>query len=313
METSSSSFILSHGIFTHRITLALEDVSRVSLDSSFVVQLLIQRDGEKVTFHLPALNFIFPVPGFVFTLANGLPMEIWPSDPVYQSNTLESDQTGLGYNLYIGNDGSLRITGLGGNPIPAGPQVTHAKTITYLLSKRNKLPKTFRLSAKRSNIVITTMNVIAQDFLDYYYNDFVNDTVAWCWADTTYTQTPPFNASIVVRVGKVINKHGKTKLKLQPQVQATFPDLNVYDCENSVAINPTNTDNLVITGRRTSISPRAVGPVTSASLDGGKTWSPVIFRSFAVGGGDPRVLFDRFGNCWLSYIDHQYRTLYAKH
>src|SRR5579883_1167640 len=120
--------------FSHTILLQMENANRIPVGTPFPVKLNIQVQDILVSLHIPALNFELPVPGYVFTAGDNLPRLIWPSDSVYQSFTLEADQTGIGYDLYVGNDGSLRIRGIGNNPIPAGPQITHAKAITYMLT-----------------------------------------------------------------------------------------------------------------------------------------------------------------------------------
>ena len=104
-------------------------------NTPFTVQLRIVVENKVVNLHLPALNFQLPSDGgYLMTIDGFIPQKIRSRDSVYQSSTLESDQTGPGYDLYLGNDGTIRVVGKGNQPIfPGGPQVTHAKTITYML------------------------------------------------------------------------------------------------------------------------------------------------------------------------------------
>jgi hypothetical protein len=83
------------------------------------------------------------------------------------------------------------------------------------------------------------------------------------------------------------------------------------EAEVSIAVNPTNPNNIVALSNATS-GGGTVGPsgglMISYTFDGGNTWHP---HYIATGGDafpnpaccDPSMAFDRFGNLWFSYID----------
>jgi hypothetical protein len=327
-ETSSNSSTLQpkkkEKFFTHAILLQTEDANRIPIGTPFIVKLKIQVQGILVFIHLPALNFELPVPGYVFTAGQNLPRRIWPTDSVYQSNTLEADQTNLaqgGYDLYIGNDGSLRIRGKGNVPIAAGPQVTHAKTITYMLLKFDKkIIKEWihdiKLFDGFSNVIRIEQEQTSgsgNDFLEYYKPDIINDTIAFTWADNSASPFP-YNLNTMTRVGRLIrNSKGTIKqVKLEDPVMAiTTPQMPkvIRTYEQTIAINPVVPGNLVAvtsyqdnnqTGSGLSQMWRAV------SFDNGKNW--ISGRVDVVTGlpqfrSDPYGIFDKFGNYWLIYMN----------
>ena len=322
---------LSSSSDEERLTLSMTfDVLNANQDpqnTPFVVKINISVDGKIVNLHLPALNFTTPPGnldqgispgGSVATIEGFLPHHLTPVDSIYQSFTLESDQTGPanagpGYDGYIANDGSIRIVGKGDTVIPAGPQITHAKTVTYILPfKRPKAPKNFALSKGFSQMTQSDNPDIVDQFLDWYRNDIVStpdgkeQILAWCWADNADTKTtPPYNLNVMTRVGKLETnaKCGETKLKLEEPVVALEVPLGVYCAENSITIDPTNPSNMFFTtlyiDRRSS--PRTIQAWVGVSIDGGKHWYPrqldvpplPSFRS------DMNALYDKFGNIWL--------------
>ena len=283
----------------------------------FVVQLQIVIRGEVVYIHLPALNFTLPsTGGFLMTVDGFIPEKIRVRDPAYQSFTLESDQTGTGYDGYIGNDGSIRVVGKGDSPItPGGPQITHAKTITYMLPfKHAKIPKNFALSFGSSQMNQLDNPDIADQFLEFYKNAIVSSLdgkeqiLAWCWADNAETKnTAPYNLNVMTRTGKsVTSKKGKKKLKLNDPVLAFTAPLGVYCAENSIVINPTNPNNMFFTtfliDRR--VSPRALQCLVGVSFDAGQNWATrrLDVPPLPHDRSDQNALFDKFGNLWVTYL-----------
>jgi len=73
------------------------------------------------------------------------------------------------------------------------------------------------------------------------------------------------------------------------------------ESEETIAINPTNPDNIVIVTN--VVFPRA-GMFAAVSFDGGVTWSTrLIGNNDNLGAAccDPSLSFDQFGNLFLTY------------
>jgi BNR/Asp-box repeat len=75
------------------------------------------------------------------------------------------------------------------------------------------------------------------------------------------------------------------------------------DAEDAVAVNPTNSQNVVAM----AISlPLAAGLVEGVSFNGGKTWTRQIIGNFDGLGDiccDEQLAWDRFGNLWMTYLN----------
>jgi hypothetical protein len=77
--------------------------------------------------------------------------------------------------------------------------------------------------------------------------------------------------------------------------------------EESIAINPTNTNNIVVEANAI-VGGGLIGSMLSYTFDNGNTWHPSFLGTGNSSlndqsNGDPWVLFDRFGNLWISYLD----------
>lgn len=111
-NVSKIKHVISQKAFKRPMTFQVLNISQDPLDPpmQFTVTLDIVIDGFLVFIKLPALNFELPSDGgYLVTAAGYLPPNITPDDSVYASSTLESDQTGPGYDVYIANDGSIRV------------------------------------------------------------------------------------------------------------------------------------------------------------------------------------------------------------
>lgn len=222
-------------VFNQQMTFDILNSLNDPQNMPFTVTLEIRVQDVMVTIRIPALNFIIndPAGGSVATIAGFLPKKIRPVDTVYEAFPLESELTNPpGYDLYVANDGSLRIVGKGDFPIPTGAQITHATTITYLLPKdKVKPPKNFALSvgSSRANQPDAPFPFNENQFLDWYRNAFVNDTLAWVWADNSKTKDQfPYSFSIMTRTGKLIRKEDKKpSLKLNDPVWPSKPLSNI--------------------------------------------------------------------------------------
>jgi hypothetical protein len=75
------------------------------------------------------------------------------------------------------------------------------------------------------------------------------------------------------------------------------------ESETTVAVNPTNTDNIVVVSNFARID----GLMKAVSFDGGATWSSSIIADGSTDLGvaccDPNGSFDQFGNYFLVYLD----------
>ncbi|HVA46390.1 MAG TPA: FG-GAP-like repeat-containing protein [Pirellulales bacterium] len=85
--------------------------------------------------------------------------------------------------------------------------------------------------------------------------------------------------------------------------------------ETTIAVDPNNSERLFLASNHdappTATNP-GIGIFAAYSTDGGKTWSPTDPRDHLIGdgddplirsGGDPKAVFDQFGNLFLVYIN----------
>lgn len=324
-SSTSSEHELTKNIQDLNVTFQVLDSALGALPSFFTVQVKIIVQGPIVQLHIPALNFTIPGPhenpifgpipggGLLITSSGFLPQELRPTNSVFQSFTLQADQTNTppgGYDGYIARDGSIWIVAPGDQLIPEGPQVTHAKTVTYTLQfKKLRAPKNFALSHGRSQMNQPDNPDLSDQFLDFYRPSFVNGVAAFCWSDNADTKTtPPYSLNVMTRVARLVEKHDKTKLKLEEPVLAFQAPLGVYCAENSITIDPTNTQNMFFTSNLIDLR-QVVGTgsaLIGVSVDAGKHWVTrnlvVPLPNNQVARGDLVALYDRFGNLWVCFL-----------
>ncbi len=302
------------------ITLDLADNTNTSLNMPFQLPLDIEVIGKSVSIHIPAFNFTLPVDGYIFTEAGFLPRKIWPGDVVPQAFSLKSDQTGLGYDLYVTNAGSLLVYDIGGGFLPAGSYTTHATTVTYLLTPRSRFKSTLniRLSQGASNATILEgSKILGDDFLEFYDNSIVKNNFAVCWPDNSKKNSPNGRNHLnwIVRTGTIDPKSGKIKKLHDPVTVFKAPYENFYFFEGSVVIDPLDSNHLFASSLGQDITglPHITKNIDQlwggVSFDGGKTWQtqridgkfglPKLARD----GIEPQ--FDEFGNLWIAYIYNQ--------
>jgi len=289
----------------------------------FNVTLTIRVVNNIVFIEIPALNFTLPVNGSLVTSSGEIPKKLRPQQSIPQSYTLETIGLGSNFNLYVRDDGSISIYAVGPNLIPAGTYNTNSKTISYSLPCYKITPsKNYQLSEGLSQGPYNDSTA----FLDFYNSDFVNDIVAFSWADNHDLAVPTdplqINLNCVARIGKVVKgKNGKVTVKLQEPVTVLAPPirpLKISCAEQCISINPTNTDNIVtiITYRdrnESRLSKDSLQVWNGISYDGGKTW-PVVRRIDVAPitvlpdtyyfRADPNGTFDKFGNYWAVYMIH---------
>src|SRR5258708_14165005 len=78
--------------------------------------------------------------------------------------------------------------------------------------------------------------------------------------------------------------------------------LSNNESEETIAVNPTNPNNIVIV---TNVVVPAAGMFAAVSLDGGSTWATrIIGNNDNLGAAccDPSLSFDEFGNLFLTYL-----------
>ena len=332
-------------VFTHSITLALQDSYQIPYNNEFPVQLEIFVNNSLVTITIPALNFTipngnitYPLPqipeippaypvvsppgGFVYTVDGFLPKKICSTVASYLAFPLQSDVSvsGVtGYDLYLTLDGSLRIVGQGNNPIPAGPQVCHATSITYLRSSPKTICslKNFPISSGQSHFFDAFPTVLLENQLgDAYISDIYNNHFVAMWSDNSHVMTPTFSADAVVRIGNI----KKNKINLEELTDVIVAPDDQMQWQGSININPTNPQNVVFNSLRL-VDIFYLGLPASeenqlwraVSMDGGKTWPQTINAQSSIGRidgvasipyseGDNNGLFDVYGNYWITNL-----------
>ena len=108
--------------------------------------------------------------------------------------------------------------------------------------------------------------------------------------------------AVAGRNGHARGGAGRAALAIPPNINATHASGN--QAEQTVAVNPTNPDNIVIVSNDPSPGP---GLFEAYSMDGGASW---VTRQIAtdddgvLGAGccDPSLAFDEFGNLFFTYL-----------
>lgn len=309
--------------FNLKTSFIAQDVNFIYQGEPFNLTLTVRVDNNIVSIGIPALNFTLPVDGSLVTSSGQIPKRLRPQQSIPQSYTLETIGYGKNFNLYVSSDGSISIYDLGPATISAGTYNTNTKTISYILPCfKTKPPRNYELSKGLSNGPHYDPNA----FLEFYNSDFVDNIVAFCWADNHDLITPinpiEINLNCVVRIGKIKKcKDGKVKIKLQEPVTVLAPPIQPFKiscAEQCISINPTNRYNIItlITYRDRNfprLSKESLQLWSGISYDGGKIWpvvrridvSPITmlpdtyyFRA------DPNGTFDKFGNYWAVYMVH---------
>ena len=320
--------------FTYTVTLDLEEwdpvnLVRIALNQPFDVKLEIRVQDSQVSIRVPYLNFTLqnppgtPVPGYVYTVSGtNLPQNIWPVDLVPQAFWIGGNQTSpSGYQLTIGTDGTLNISGPDGGPIGLGDNGGHilnAVTVTYLIPLVIQPPPTnTQLSSGSSTIIGSALDDfetygVYNDFRDYYANCVQTDTngitrVAYAWADNsnqsgqgrTYT-TIMYRTGISDSQGNVV---------YSPAVDVTQTQsvgVNVFDTEATLAIDPNDTNHVVITFTRYDYRTAGYDQLlvqsiyTATSHDGGQTWVLFLLYDVPLTPFNAWVIIDTYGNVWVS-------------
>lgn len=341
--TDTSNSISSSVEFEHKIQLQLSDSIGFPVPGTqFYITLKIVKDGSKVTIQFPTINFqtgptspIDPNPalfpgGYLYTSANFLPKDLRPNDLIYRSFLVPSNggmsqpfsftqdpstlpTPPVGYILQVTNAGAIVVqcAGTFGNIIPQGPQILLPTDIEYIIKPKIKLGENFTLSTGFTDTTQFSNPGAANDgFRDTHPNDAFNNVVGWAWTDNS-DQIDKTNNTMdaIVVIGKV--KDGKFKYQKPFNLTNFGPNIQAWD--TSVAINQTNSDNIVVSyGVIDRSHPvRTAIPYRAVSLNGGKTWPALLNGPLNVlPTGNPSqfgdnygVQADKFGNIWYSYTN----------
>src|SRR5262249_54797571 len=87
-----------------------------------------------------------------------------------------------------------------------------------------------------------------------------------------------------------------------PPTNIDVSQLSNNESEETIAVNPTNPNNIVIV---TNVVVPAAGMFAAVSFDGGFTWNTrIIGNNDNLGAAccDPSLSFDKFGNLFLTYL-----------
>jgi hypothetical protein len=290
---------------------------RTSLNHPFTFQLQIRRQGTLVSISIPAIQFNLAVdgqfvPGFLYTVpGTNLPKDLWPAQLLGESFVVPGQQDGLTYGLTIGTDGALTWGAPDAgiiSPMPANDGHRIAPTtVTYLIPICiARPPKNIQFSTNSSNVIGSTVLAdFTSEYLDYYANDIRKDAItgkiraAFCWSENSGPLPRQF-LNLMVKTALVNEVTGQATYGPAVQVNKTF--LNHNYAEAKVAINPTNVNNLFVA---VTLFPshNNTAVMGFSSFDGGFTWSAAIDLFPSVDwSGDPWVIFDTFGNLYVSAI-----------
>jgi hypothetical protein len=141
--------------------------------------------------------------------------------------------------------------------------------------------------------------------LDYYANDIQRDVntgkirAAFCWSENSGPLPRQF-LNLMVKTALVDPTSGNATYGPSVQVNTTFPNHNY--AEAKVAVNPRNVNNIFVA---VTLFPahNNTAVMGFSSFDGGLKWSPAIDLFPTVDwSGDPWVVFDTFGNLFVSAI-----------
>lgn len=242
----------------------------------FTVILNIKKDDHEITLDFPALNWQQSVVGYLRSV-NALPEKLRPNKNLPLVNILASSLTNIegGYNLQIRSDGSFVIAGLDDQPLPVGPNTSHPSVFSYLIEKLCwSPPKNFEISNGFTETSVPA--ITGNQLLDWYRTSSYDDRVAFCWADNSAITNPNLQLNTYARTGNYVQgKHGK-KLVLNPIVPVITAVQGITMAENSITINPTNKDNILLTtnyrdANQATITGNRFQLWRAVSFDGGLT------------------------------------------
>lgn len=261
--------------------------------------------------------------GYLNTKSNFLPKNICPltdqtfivplSDGFMQSYSLTSLPYGPlpnvlpGLKIKINTFGNLSISGIGtiNDYIPAGTHCIEATTISYLISEYHiPLGKNNLIVQKEfGNIVnFTNSDAINDSYRDTKINDFYNNIIALSWSSNAGQLDKTNNTTdVFVCVGT-----NKPVFVMNTIYNLTFNPPNVGIFDTAIAINKTNTSNIVCSFSINNYGTTGIqsGPYYCVTNNGGLNWtSPTLLQSNVSIGDCRGVISDMYGNFWYNYTD----------
>lgn len=317
------------------------------LDFPFEATLQITTIGDQVYIQVPAMNFTMPetnnqcyiddasfappAGGYVYLKDGFLPKCIRPNTAVPLTFTLQSAEypplqnppistQGISYELQIDTEGRIKIGAEGFNPIPVGRHSLLPTSVSYIVTKPcKKAPKNVPISETPST---PNLDANSNQFLELQMSSFENGKVAFTFGDNSGSDKTLVKCKVAV--GDVVTKRGKPSLKFTvPQLtfdpSTQLPPFQYgtnwqSGIETDVAINPTDTNNIVWTGTTRAGGFPFPGPwpttrfpvVTQFTMDGGLTWSAparIDFNDLTRLRSDCRMRTDPYGNFWVVYAN----------
>lgn len=280
---------------------------------------------KRVTIDFPAINFQIletnpRFGGFVVTTSGFLCSDLRPTGTVPRSIVAASYDGALpyinftipglptpipGYIMQIDNGGALTIAGAGtpGTALFFGRHAVLPCSISYIVECVDGLDKNIILSDGFTNTTQFIDTRAANNGIrDSHVNDAFNNVVAWCWQDNSMIVDKTNGSSnVIVSIGQVINY----KIKNIVKTQLTNYSNTIRPFDTAIAINRTNSDNLVASWGYVGLNALENKRLYSYSFDGGVTWSApgsVSFPGLSDDFGDcVGVKSDKYGNFWYGF------------
>lgn len=271
-------------------------------------------DGKLVSVDIPTLSFNLQNPGFlVSSPSTTLPQSVRHSRAMPYAAKFISDVVGQEYTVYTFNDGTIVIGDKGFQPLPAGQHSVYGDTLSYKLDPpQSSTAANLKLFNKNTNVAVLGS---PNDLLDFYNNDIYGNTAAFTFSGNPADDVlSPQNVNAYATVCKIQNGNmtvKNTTLVYQPPA-AVSP---IRAEENTISINPTNPDNMVLLSALRDTNVPVSDPsfnrftlIRSYTFNGGTTWTTTDITKTPTSTGlpslrsDPNGLFDSYGNYWLCYM-----------
>lgn len=279
-----------------------DELKPTSVDTK-TTKLRIKASQTNIQLKLTGFSFdISRVGSFYYATSNiVIPAPLVPNNQYYIAVNNNNWQ------LQLANDGTLRLLLLKyKGDIPAVPTMYLNYSRAYVNNTKPSIDPPIKTTISKGPSQATDPILVSygKQFLDYEANSIVGNKVAYYWADN-YNTSSPYNLSPAVAVAE-LDSTGQPVIQNNQLVYTATG--GIYTAEGSVSINPKDTNNIVvITNSVNETAPETenkFGFVLAQSLDGGSSWTSNLYTSFLglYVYSDCRILFDEYGNCWLSCL-----------
>jgi hypothetical protein len=260
--------------------------------------------------------------GYVITIIQGVPKEFRHNEPLpiqfqIPASMITNGNTTPVYAVgSVDRKGNLTISGNESKaPLQSGTYDFQKSAVVYKIRKAKiisrkdecvKKPENVLVNSKQSNALWSQGTFGALfDYSEYHEPDFVDGEFEFIWPANNpnlpdiveFPRLDIFTAAITKK-----KKTGEIECALQTNNVSQRPGTQA---EGGVVIDPTNTL------RRVAVyqdrKPNRRGFFRSYSVDGGQSWVTDLIAftdtpQVPLGGSDPHVRFDQFGNCWVYYL-----------